>query len=250
MKRHAVKVNSRRNYSLLFAVAATATGTTVEAFVPAHTMPQRTELLQPCQSLKSDNPLPISAKHVQSTACHIQSALLFAAGMSMEESLCNAQSAASDLASLSLHDPSNFVASLPIMCGAGLLTSFLPSVWGLLPLTMSCVSQAAGEREDQNAVLPTPAFATGLATIFCALGIVVASLGGALFGGTTGNSAWLPLVSNAICFAMGLQLLGLVQVQFQAPKWARFLDSPASLTSERDAEPISIGAQEQISSVE
>jgi cytochrome c-type biogenesis protein len=129
----------------------------------------------------------------------------------LEEMLYNAQAAASDLASLSLEDPSNLMASMPIMYGAGLLTSFSPCVWGLLPLTMSYISQAAGEREDQEAMLPTLAFAAGLAAVFCTLGVAVATLGG-VFGGTAGNSVILPLVSNAICWAMGLQLLGFVEL--------------------------------------
>jgi len=231
---------TRRRYSLFFAVAATAT--IVEAFSPAPTLRQRTEVLQPYGNGRNGG-LPNFQKQSHGSFSPLQSTLL---AVNMEELLYNAQSAASDLASLSLQDPSNFVTSLPIMYGAGLLTSFSPCVWGLLPLTMSYISQAAGEREDQNAALPTLAFAAGLAAVFCTLGIVVASLGGAVFGGTTGNSVWLPLVSNTICFAMGLQLLGFVQVQFQAPKWARFFDSTTSSTSKSDAEPILIGAQGQI----
>lgn len=132
--------------------------------------------------------------------------------INFDEILYNAQSAASDLASLSLEDPSNLFSSMPIMYGAGLLTSFSPCVWGLLPLTMSYISQAAGEREDQQATLPTLAFAGGLAAVFCTLGVAVATLGG-VFGGTVGNSVFLPILSNGICFAMGLQLLGFVQLQ-------------------------------------
>ena len=49
------------------------------------------------------------------------------------------------------------------MYGAGLLASVSPCVWGLLPLTMSYISTAAGEREDKQATLPTLAFAAGLA---------------------------------------------------------------------------------------
>jgi len=133
----------------------------------------------------------------------------------LNEILYNAQSAASDLASVSLQEPSNLVSSMPIMYAAGLLTSFSPCVWGLLPLTMSYISQAAGEREDQQAALPTLAFAAGLAAVFCTLGVAVATLGG-VFGGTVGNSIWLPLTSNGICFLMGMQLLGFIQVALPA----------------------------------
>jgi cytochrome c-type biogenesis protein len=133
--------------------------------------------------------------------------------INIEEVLYNAQSVASSLANLCLkQDPSNLVSSLPIMYGAGLLTSFSPCVWGLLPLTMSYISTAAGDREDQQAILPTVAFAAGLAVVFCSLGVAAAELGG-VFGGSNGTSGTvLAVVSNAICLIMGFQLLELVSL--------------------------------------
>lgn len=164
---------------------------------------------------------------------------------SFDEILYNAQSAASDLASLSLQDPSNLFSSMPIMYGAGLLTSVSPCVWGLLPLTMSYISQAAGEREDQQAGLPTLAFAAGLAAVFCTLGIVVASLGG-IFGGTAGNSIILPLLSNGICLAMGLQLLGFVEMPL--PSLNNFAESKKKVATpaRENDEPILLDAKGQI----
>lgn len=165
--------------------------------------------------------------------------------VNFEEVLYNAQAAASDLASLSLEDPSNLVASMPIMYGAGLLTSFSPCVWGLLPLTMSYISQAAGEREDQQAALPTLAFAAGLAAVFCTLGVAVATLGG-VFGGTAGNSVILPLLSNAICWAMGLQLLGLVELPL--PNFS--LSDGKAVSASNPDEPILLDGTGQILSSE
>jgi len=128
-----------------------------------------------------------------------------------ESIVFNAESAANDLARFSLEDPSNLVSSLPIMYGAGLLTSVSPCVWGLLPLTISYISTAAGEREDKQTTLPTLAFAGGLAMVFCSLGVTAAQIGG-VFGGAASDNIFLPLLSNSICFAMGLQLLGLVEL--------------------------------------
>ena len=161
----------------------------------------------------------------------------------LEDVLYNAQSAASDLASMSLSgDPANLFSSMPIMYAAGLLTSFSPCVWGLLPLTMSYISQAAGEREDQQAALPTLAFAAGLAAVFCTLGVVVATLGG-VFGGTVGNSIWLPIASNGICFIMGMQLLGFVKVALPS-----FLQTSAGVVSTTSSsnEPILLDGTGQI----
>lgn len=174
----------------------------------------------------------LSTAHSKVSGTRLQAAVV-----NFDELLYSAQSAASDLASLSLEDPSNLFASMPIMYGAGLLTSFSPCVWGLLPLTMSYISTAAGEREDQQAALPTLAFAAGLAAVFCTLGVAVATLGG-VFGGTAGNSVILPLFSNAICLAMALQLLGFVELPL--PSFS--LEGGSS----SDDEPILLDATGQI----
>jgi cytochrome c-type biogenesis protein len=130
---------------------------------------------------------------------------------SWEDIVFNAQSAGNNLAVVSLGDPANLLTSLPIMYAAGLLTSFSPCVWGLLPLTMSYISTAAGEREDQQTTLPTLAFAAGLAVVFCSLGVTAVELGG-VFGGSSSTNVILPILSNGICMIMGLQLLGLVEL--------------------------------------
>lgn len=164
--------------------------------------------------------------------------------INFDELLYNAQSAASDLANLSLQDPSNVFSSMPIMYGAGLLTSFSPCVWGLLPLTMSYISQAAGERDDKQAALPTLAFAAGLAAVFCTLGVVVATIGG-VFGGTAGNSIFFPLLSNGICLAMGLQLLGFVQLPLPSFDFAN-PNKKKNIAPDNDDEPILLDATGRI----
>ena len=147
-----------------------------------------------------------------------------------EDVVFNAESVASTWASTSLQDPSNLVTSLPIMYGAGLLTSFSPCVWGLLPLTMSYISNAAGDREDQQTTLPTVAFAAGLAAVFCTLGVTAAQLGG-VFGGSQGGPDDLNLIgifSNLIVFVMGLQLLELIRVPLPSMDFLRDKVNPSS----------------------
>ena len=136
--------------------------------------------------------------------------------MSWEDVVFNAQTTASSLASVSLDDPSNLVSSVPIMYGAGLLTAVSPCVWGLLPLTISYISNAAGEREDKDIVLPTLSFAVGLASVFCSLGLIAATVGGAMYGNSGSTSIVLPLFSNAICCVMGFQLLELIDIPLLA----------------------------------
>lgn len=164
--------------------------------------------------------------------------------MSYEDVLFNAQSTASSLASISLDDPSNLVSSVPIMYGAGLLTAFSPCVWGLLPLTISYISTAAGEREDKKILLPTLSFAFGLASVFCSLGLVAASVGGAVYGNSGNTNILLPIVSNAICCVMAFQLLELVELPLPA------LNGPSSSASKRTSnssnEPILIDGSGKI----
>jgi cytochrome c-type biogenesis protein len=136
--------------------------------------------------------------------------------MNWDDIMFNAQSAASSLASISLDDPSNLVSSIPIMYGAGLLTAVSPCVWGLLPLTISYISNAAGERKDSSTTLPTLAFAGGLASVFCTLGLLAASVGGAVYGNSGNTNIALPLVSNLICCIMGFQLLELINIPLLA----------------------------------
>lgn len=121
---------------------------------------------------------------------------------SWEELVYNADSLASDWASLSLKDPSLY--SLPVLYGAGLLTSVSPCVWGLLPLTMSWIGV---EGRQDGVAAPTLAFAAGLATVFCTLGLVAASVG-QVFG--TGTLSLL--LSSGVCLAMGLQVLEFIRL--------------------------------------
>lgn len=133
--------------------------------------------------------------------------------LSWEGFIFDAQSAANNMATTSLQgDPSNLLSSIPVMYGAGLLTSVSPCVWGLLPLTMSYISNAAGERRDKATTLPTLAFAAGLASVFCSLGLVAASVGGAVYGNSGNTNVLLPIVSNGVCCLMALQLLELIKL--------------------------------------
>jgi cytochrome c-type biogenesis protein len=119
------------------------------------------------------------------------------------------------------------------MYGAGILTAVSPCVWGLLPLTMSYISTAAGEREDKDTTLPTLAFAGGLAMVFCSLGLIAATVGGALYGNSGNTNILLPLVSNGICCLMGFQLLDLINLPFLSVQ-------PSAPTTKSSDEPILI----------
>eukprot|EP00586_Coscinodiscus_wailesii_P022896 CAMPEP_0172499962 /NCGR_PEP_ID=MMETSP1066-20121228/132953_1 /TAXON_ID=671091 /ORGANISM="Coscinodiscus wailesii, Strain CCMP2513" /LENGTH=380 /DNA_ID=CAMNT_0013273979 /DNA_START=233 /DNA_END=1375 /DNA_ORIENTATION=- len=134
----------------------------------------------------------------------------------LDELIMSAQSSAANLANLSFSTSTGPTPlSLLALYGAGLLTSFSPCTFGMLPLTISYISAAAGERSDKTAFLPTVAFAAGLASVFCGLGLSVSYLGG-VFGQTSSESVigsiLLALVSSGVCITMGLQLLNLIKV--------------------------------------
>jgi len=132
-------------------------------------------------------------------------------GEGWEDVIYNAQSAATNLAGISLKEAS--FSSFPLMYGAGLLASVSPCVWGLLPLTMSYISTAAGEREDKDATLPTVAFAGGLGFVFCSLGLLAASLGGGLYGRQDALTGLIiSVLTSGICLLMGLQLLEFIDL--------------------------------------
>lgn len=124
--------------------------------------------------------------------------------------------------------------SLAILYGAGLLTSFSPCSISLLPLTISYISASTTEQRnagnvDSNSkespapssLLPTVAFAAGLASVFVGLGLSVALAGAGVFGATTQGSddgtvdigkLLLAALSSGVSIAMGLQLLELIRI--------------------------------------
>mmetsp|Transcript_25411 Transcript_25411/g.43098 ORF Transcript_25411/g.43098 Transcript_25411/m.43098 type:complete len:372 (-) Transcript_25411:71-1186(-) len=140
-----------------------------------------------------------------------------------EDAIFNAQNIASSLANSVISPGTSTGAggqlqSLLILYTAGLWTSFSPCSLGLLPITVSYITNAAQERQDKNTIFPTLAFAAGLAVVFTALGVSASALGG-VFGGSAGGeggetlgSLFIAAASSLVCVLMGLQLLELIQI--------------------------------------
>ena len=123
------------------------------------------------------------------------------------------------------------IKSILILYTAGLWTSFSPCSLGLLPITVSYITNAANERNDKNTILPTLAFASGLALVFTALGVSASALGG-VFGSSGGGgsgttdplaSLLLASISSLTSVLMGLQLLELINIPLPSldGKWRR-----------------------------
>jgi cytochrome c-type biogenesis protein len=132
----------------------------------------------------------------------------------LEDMIFNTQNAASNLANTVINGDTSTIKSLPLLYAAGLLTSFSPCSLGLLPITVSYITAAANERSDKNTMLPTAAFALGLALVFTALGVSASILGG-VFGGGGGDtlpSLVLAAFSSLVSVFMGLQLLELIEI--------------------------------------
>ena len=161
--------------------------------------------------------------------------------LNMEDLIYKAQSTASNLADSTMKSPASATSasSLAILYFAGLLTSFSPCSLGLLPLTVSYISNAAGEREDKAVFLPTVAFACGLAAVFCGLGLSVSLLGG-VFGSSGGDGVWgtflLAAFSSGVSIAMGLQLLDLVNLPLPSLEFGEFGSSLESASSNGEEE--------------
>jgi len=81
---------------------------------------------------------------------------------------------------------------------------------------MSYISSAADSRDDKAVLLPTLAFASGLAVVFCSLGLASSFVGGVFGSTTSSDNIWgafaLASLSSGISIAMGLQLLELVNL--------------------------------------
>lgn len=89
--------------------------------------------------------------------------------------------------------------ALPVLFGAGVLTSLTPCVYPMIPITAGVLGGAgAAERSRARTVAYTLLYVTGLALVYAALG-VLAGLTGSLFGTVSANR-WA-------YFAMGNLLL-------------------------------------------
>ncbi|KAL3791914.1 hypothetical protein HJC23_010774 [Cyclotella cryptica] len=140
----------------------------------------------------------------------------------IEDVIFATQNAASSLANSVIDSNTSNASqlqSLLLLYTAGLWTSFSPCSLGLLPITVSYITTAANERRDKSTMLPTFAFAMGLAMVFTALGVSASALGG-VFGGSNGggggqgtlSSLLLAAISSLVSVFMGLQLLELIEI--------------------------------------
>ena len=97
---------------------------------------------------------------------------------------------------------------------AGLATSLSPCTISVLPLTVGYIAGVEPGRSQSSVSLDASLFVSGLATTRVAMG-VAAALAGKLYGQAFGDELgfFLPLMVAAVALAMGLNLLGLLNVR-------------------------------------
>jgi thiol:disulfide interchange protein DsbD len=95
---------------------------------------------------------------------------------------------------------------------AGVLTSFTPCVYPLIPLTVGFIGARASASRRKGLYLSL-LYVLGLALVYAALG-VFAALSGQLFG-EIGTSPWTYLFVGNICILFGLAMLDVFTLQLQ-----------------------------------
>src|SRR5262245_381089 len=106
----------------------------------------------------------------------------------------------------------------PIAFCAGLIISFTPCVYPIIPIqlgfiggqTASAGAQAGGGRGSLRGFTLSVLFVTGMATVYAALG-AFASLTGALFGAWA-SSPWTYTVVGNVILLMALSMLDVIQL--------------------------------------
>jgi thiol:disulfide interchange protein DsbD len=105
-------------------------------------------------------------------------------------------------------DLSRPLVALPLLFGAGVLTSLTPCIYPMIPITVALVGgESAGSRSRWRPFALTISYAIGLALVYALLGLA-AGLSGTLFG-TVSTNPWL-------LFAMGNLLLLFALVMLDA----------------------------------
>ncbi|MFV1987952.1 MAG: cytochrome c biogenesis protein CcdA [Gemmatimonadota bacterium] len=101
--------------------------------------------------------------------------------------------------------------ALGALFGAGLLTSFTPCIYPMIPITVSVISGTAREDQSRGRTLGlTLTYATGLATLYAFLGML-AGLSGTLFGSVSA-SPWALLAIGNLLLLFALFMLDVIPV--------------------------------------
>ena len=101
--------------------------------------------------------------------------------------------------------------ALPLLFGAGLVTSLTPCVYPMIPITAGVLGGAgAVGRSRGRTVVMSLVYAVGLATVYAILGLV-AGLSGSLFGTISANP-WAYFIMANLLLVAALAMLDVIPV--------------------------------------
>jgi thiol:disulfide interchange protein DsbD len=104
--------------------------------------------------------------------------------------------------------------ALPVLFGAGVLTSFTPCVYPMIPITAAVISGTAEKASRARTIGLTLTYALGLALLYATMGLV-AGLTGSLFG-TVASSPWARFAIGNLLLVFALAMWDVFPVT--APK--------------------------------
>ena len=111
--------------------------------------------------------------------------------------------------------------ALPVLFGAGVLTSLTPCIYPMIPITAAILGGAGSrERSRWGTVLATASYVVGLALVYASLGLL-AGLTGTLFGTVSANP-WAYFTMGSLLLLFGLVMLDLVPLHLpqRLLRWA------------------------------
>ena len=103
------------------------------------------------------------------------------------------------------------LAALPLLFGAGLVTSLTPCVYPMIPITAGILGGVGAAGHSRRVtILYTLLYAIGLALVYAVLGLV-AGLTGSLFG-TISSNPWAYFIFGNLLLFAGLAMLGVIPI--------------------------------------
>jgi thiol:disulfide interchange protein DsbD len=104
--------------------------------------------------------------------------------------------------------------AVPLLFGAGLVTSLNPCIYPMIPITAGALAGVAQGRTRRRTVGLTLTYVTGLALFYAVLGLI-AGLTGSLFG-TIGSSPWARLAIGNVLLVFALAMLDVIPIRLPA----------------------------------
>lgn len=107
--------------------------------------------------------------------------------------------------------------AIPVLFGAGVLTSFTPCIYPMIPITAAIVGGARANTETSRwrPLALSLTYVLGLAIVYAALG-VLAGLTGTMFG-TISTNPWLYFAMANLLILAGLAMLDVIPIR--VPNW-------------------------------